>query len=151
MYLGRILRSDEVAAFASELKPHQLATGGDGLTVLERSVIEHNLASASKLYNNVRFSELGTLLGVPERRAEKMAAHMIVEGRLQGSIVRACRRRLCCFVATLTCLPLSPHEQDQVEGLIHFSRVEDAVSFDSRIAAVCVAVQAACEAIEAAP
>ncbi len=62
VYLGRILRPDEVSAFAAELRPHQLAVGGDGLTVLERSVIEHNLLSSSKLYNNINLDELGTLL-----------------------------------------------------------------------------------------
>jgi hypothetical protein len=62
VYLGRILTRDAVQAFAAELKPHQLAVGGDGLTVLDRSVIEHNLAAASKLYNNIQLGELGTLL-----------------------------------------------------------------------------------------
>jgi hypothetical protein len=62
VYLGRILRPEAVQAFAAELKPHQLAVGGDGLTVLDRSVIEHNLAAASKLYNNINLGELGTLL-----------------------------------------------------------------------------------------
>jgi COP9 signalosome complex subunit 4 len=62
VYLGRILRPEAVTAFAAELRPHQLAVGGDGLTVLERSVIEHNLAAASKLYRNIDLGELGTLL-----------------------------------------------------------------------------------------
>ena len=62
VYLGRILTRDAVQAFAAELRPHQLAVGGDGLTVLDRSVIEHNLAAASKMYNNIQLGELGTLL-----------------------------------------------------------------------------------------
>lgn len=41
---------------------------GDGSTVLERAVIEHNLLSASKLYNNISFAELGSLLDIsPEK------------------------------------------------------------------------------------
>jgi COP9 signalosome complex subunit 4 len=43
MYLERILRKPEVERFAKELKPHQMAVLGDGSTVLDRAVIEHNL------------------------------------------------------------------------------------------------------------
>ena len=108
VYLGRILTRDAVQAFAAELRPHQLAVGGDGLTVLDRSVIEHNLAAASKMYNNIQLGELGTLLvseparfsrpmetscsrvralqGISAERAEKIAATMIIEGRLKGSV-----------------------------------------------------------------
>lgn len=62
VYLERILKPEEVAQFAAELRPHQLAVGSDGLTVLQRAVIEHNLLSASKLYKNIRISDLGALL-----------------------------------------------------------------------------------------
>lgn len=43
----------EVQSFALTLKPHQMAQLADGSTVLERSVMQHNLLSASKLYNNI--------------------------------------------------------------------------------------------------
>ena len=36
-----------------------------GSTILDRAVIEHNLLSASKLYNNISFEELGSLLEIP--------------------------------------------------------------------------------------
>ena len=39
----------QVAQFAATLKEHQLAVGSDGLTVLARAVIEHNLLSVSKV------------------------------------------------------------------------------------------------------
>jgi len=39
-----------------------------GSTILDRAVIEHNLLSASKLYNNISFEELGTLLEIPPRK-----------------------------------------------------------------------------------
>ena len=32
---------------------------------MDRAVIEHNLLSASKLYNNITFEELGALLEIP--------------------------------------------------------------------------------------
>lgn len=36
-----------------------------GSSILDRAVIEHNLLSASKLYNNITFEELGALLEIP--------------------------------------------------------------------------------------
>ena len=36
-----------------------------GSTILNRAVTEHNLLSASKLYNNISFAELGSLLEIP--------------------------------------------------------------------------------------
>jgi COP9 signalosome complex subunit 4 len=68
MYLERVLRKPEVQKFAADLKPHQMALLSDGSTVLDRAVIEHNLLSASKIYNNITFSELGSLLEItPEK------------------------------------------------------------------------------------
>ncbi|KAG0236847.1 hypothetical protein BGW41_000318 [Actinomortierella wolfii] len=97
MYLDRVLRSGEVAEFAQTLKPHQLALLPDHTTVLDRAVIEHNLLSASKIYNNISFEELGALLGVKPEQAEARASKMMGEGRMSGSI-------------------------DQVERLIFFDR-----------------------------
>lgn len=36
-----------------------------GSSILDRAVIEHNLIAVSKLYNNITFEELGTLLEIP--------------------------------------------------------------------------------------
>lgn len=36
-----------------------------GSTLIDRAVIEHNLLAASKLYNNIRFNELGSLFEIP--------------------------------------------------------------------------------------
>jgi len=86
MFLERVLRKAEVQKFAEGLKEHQMAKLGDGSTVLERAVIEHNLLSASRIYNNITFDELGALLEIPPARAEEIAARMMVENRLNGSI-----------------------------------------------------------------
>lgn len=67
-YLERILRKGEVDRFAKTLRPHQMAMTGDGGNVLERAVMEHNLLSASKLYNNITFEELGSLLEISPAR-----------------------------------------------------------------------------------
>jgi len=113
MYLERILRKPEVEKFAKQLKPHQMALLSDGSTVLDRAVIEHNLLSASKLYKNITFAELGQLLSIPPEKAEKVASRMMVEDRLKGSI-------------------------DQIENLIVFEHSQDALlQWDARIAGAC--------------
>jgi len=48
-----------------------MAVLADGSTVLDRAVIEHNLLSASKLYKNITFVELGQLLSISPDMAEK--------------------------------------------------------------------------------
>ncbi|KAG0288928.1 COP9 signalosome complex subunit 4, partial [Dissophora globulifera] len=101
MYLDRVLRSSEVSEFAGTLKQHQLALLPDNTTVLDRAVIEHNLLSASKIYNNISFEELGALLGVKPEQAEARASKMMGEGRMSGSI-------------------------DQIERLIFFDRTHGA-------------------------
>ncbi|GAQ90122.1 hypothetical protein KFL_006030050 [Klebsormidium nitens] len=116
VYLERILRQAEVAAFAQDLKPHQQALTADGSTVLARAVIEHNLLSASKLYTNITFLELGALLGIAPDKAERIAARMVAQDRMKGSI-------------------------DQVEGIIQFeTETEEIKQWDHQIAAVCFAV-----------
>jgi len=123
MYLERILRKPEVEKFAKQLKPHQMAVLADGSTVLDRAVIEHNLLSASKLYNNITFVELGQLLSIAPENAEKVASRMMVEDRLKGSI-------------------------DQIEGLIVFEHSQDAlVQWDTRIASACNYVNSILETV----
>nr|XP_024375288.1 COP9 signalosome complex subunit 4-like isoform X1 [Physcomitrium patens] len=116
VYLERILRKPEVDAFAEELKPHQKALLPDNSTVLDRAMIEHNLLSASKLYTNISFEELGALLGIGPQKAEKIAARMISEDRMRGSI-------------------------DQVEGVIHFENdIEELQQWDHQIVSICQAL-----------
>jgi len=113
MYLERILRKPEVQKFSSELKPHQKAQLADGSTVLDRAVMEHNLLSASKLYNNITFQELGALLDILPQQAEKIASKMMIEERMKGTI-------------------------DQIEQLIVFENTQETLlQWDARIAASC--------------
>jgi COP9 signalosome complex subunit 4 len=86
MYLGRILRQEEVKSVESLLKEHHKATGHEGQTALEAAVIEHNLLASSKIYQNITMTQLGSLLGISPEKAEKVAAKMISEQRLEGSI-----------------------------------------------------------------
>lgn len=86
MFLDRFIAKQELTEFAKTLKSHQLAQLGDGTTVLLRAVIEHNLVSASKIYENIGIIELGELLILEPRAAEKFARGMIESQRLQGEI-----------------------------------------------------------------
>ena len=59
----------------------------DGLTIVERGVLEHNMVAVSHLYTSIYFPQLGQLLGVVDAdKAEKVAAKMISDGSLNGSI-----------------------------------------------------------------
>lgn len=86
MYLDRIIRRTELQEFELLLQDHQKATTADGSTILDRAVFEHNLLSASKLYNNITFEELGALLEIDPAKAERIASQMITEDRMKGYI-----------------------------------------------------------------
>ncbi|WYZ34922.1 hypothetical protein EsH8_I_001198 [Colletotrichum jinshuiense] len=86
MFFDRLLAPEEVEKFAQGLQPHQLATTADGSTVLAKAVVEHNLLGASRLYRNIGFEALGSLLGLDADKAEETTARMIEQGRLLGRI-----------------------------------------------------------------
>lgn len=95
MYLDRIIKRTELKEFEALLMDHQKAKTTDGSSILDRAVFEHNLLSASKLYNNITFEELGSLLEIPPKKAERIASQMITESRMNGCI-------------------------DQIDGIVHF-------------------------------
>lgn len=121
MFLDQIIRPSEIKGFEETLRPHQLAriaqSAGDKKpspyadeeadgpsstrtgpsTVLDRAVMEHNLLSCSKIYNNITFSGLGALLDLAPAAAETMARKMIEQKRLKGSIDQV--ERLIVFEA----------------------------------------------------
>ncbi|EPQ29571.1 uncharacterized protein PFL1_02790 [Pseudozyma flocculosa PF-1] len=55
-------------------------------TVLDRAMIEHNLLSASRLYDNITLHGLGALLDLSSAGAEETARRMIQQGRLKAWI-----------------------------------------------------------------
>ena len=63
-FLDRIIRKTEVDKFNEMLEEHQTALTSDGFKVIERAIIEHNMLAASKVYNNITFTELGSLLNI---------------------------------------------------------------------------------------
>eukprot|EP00756_Hemistasia_phaeocysticola_P017801 Hpha_TRINITY_DN15556_c1_g1::TRINITY_DN15556_c1_g1_i1::g.106821::m.106821/K12178/COPS4, CSN4; COP9 signalosome complex subunit 4 len=123
MFISRILRAAEVAALERHLEEHHLATDADGQTPLQRAVVQHNLLAASKLYYNISFAELGALLSISAERAERVAARMIVEKRLSGSI-------------------------DQVRSMLVFADDSGVlVQWDQQINSACNAVSKICDSI----
>lgn len=122
MYLDRIIKRGDLQLFAAIIKPHQQAIGADGLSVLERAIIEHNLLSVSKLYKSVTFAELGRLLEIDHAVAEKIASQMIVEDRMVGQI-------------------------DQITNIIVFERSATMSTFDKQIEHLCFHVNDIVESI----
>lgn len=128
MYLNRIVQKRELEQFESSLADHQKAIMADGLTIVERGVLEHNMVAVSHLYTSIYFTQLGELLGVVDAvKAEKTAAKMIGDGSLSGSI-------------------------DEVEGVLRFHPVkakEDStlLHWDETITSFCVQLNKGTEAV----
>jgi COP9 signalosome complex subunit 4 len=133
----QILRPDDAALQTLEqgLAEHQKAIMGDGLSILERSVVEHNMIAVSHLYSTIYLSELALILGVTPQRAEKIATNMIMDGTIAG------------------CL-------DQVLGLLEFddsssaeqssSTEQQQVAWDRSITGFCLELNRVTDAIKAA-
>ena len=84
MYLDRMITPTEMESI--EFQGHHLSIAEDGSTAVDKAVLQHNLRSASKLYCNISFVELGSLLDITLEKAERVAAKMISEGRLNGNV-----------------------------------------------------------------
>lgn len=124
MYMNQVIRrDDDLDKFEKSLAEHQTAIMGDGLTILDRALIEHNMVAASQLYASIYFTNLAHLLGVSAERAEKVASKMIMDGSLEGSI-------------------------DQVEGLLNFQMEKQAlVNWDESITSFCVQLNRVTDAV----
>ena len=79
---------------------------------LYRAVTEHNLLSVSKIFVNISFEHLASILSVSSSQAEFIASNMMIEGRLQGYI-------------------------DQVARLIHFEKKKPLEMWNENIAKAC--------------
>ena len=108
----QLLKIEELKIFQESLQPHQKAVTEGGFTVVEKAVIEHNLQAASKIYNNIRISELSKLLNMDVNNAEKLVAKMISEDRLQGVL-------------------------DQTEGLLLFSEEDEIYTWNDNVKSIC--------------
>jgi len=116
-----------VETFEKSLQEHQNAlTGpaGKQRTVLQNSIIEHNMLAASKIYINIKFDQLGPLLGINAKQAEEFACTMLAENRMTGTI-------------------------DQIEGLIEFGGggAGTLATWDGQIQDACLMVNSILDAI----
>ncbi len=116
MYTERLIKTSELAAFEESLSQHQKALTGDGrTTIVEKAVQEHNMQATSRIYDNITFVELASILRLDTHEAENVAAKMIAEHRLKGQI-------------------------DQTLGVLQFhgaSAVEPLQSWNERIREIC--------------
>ena len=96
----------------------------DGFSIPEKAVLEHNMLATGKIYDNITFSELASILRLDTAKAEKVAARMISEERLKASI-------------------------DQTESLLIFIEDGSALrSWDERIKDLCGEVTDCVDAIQ---
>ncbi|KAI1725073.1 PCI domain-containing protein [Ditylenchus destructor] len=112
MYLERLIKGDQLVEFERTLHDHQQKIGEDGYSLLQRSIIEHNMLAISKLYDNITFDGLAELLGINAVNAEKIATGLISSDRLKGSI-------------------------DQLECVVYFEVTDPLDEWDKRIVSIC--------------
>lgn len=115
MYKAQVIkRNNDLVQFEESLAEHQKALMSDGLTIMERALIEHNMVAIGQLYSTIYITALGQLLGVSSDRAEKIASKMILDGSLIGSI-------------------------DQVDGILTFGELDrsELVAWDEAITSFC--------------
>jgi len=87
MYLKRIIeRDDGLINFENSLSDHHKTTMVDGLTIVQRAIVEHNIVAMSELYSSVFFSHLERFIDISPKHAEEIIAEMITNGRVYGSI-----------------------------------------------------------------
>ena len=108
MYTHQIVRPDELRLFDASLAEHQKAVMSDGLTIMERAVVEHNMIAVSDIYESIYLSELAWILGVTTTKAESIAATMIMDGSIHASI-------------------------DQVDGFLIFTNDEQPIELYDRL------------------
>lgn len=119
----RLVQRSEMKEFANTLKDHQKAILSDGSSVLDQALMLHNLSSARKLYTNISFQELGSLLEISPEKAEKAAANLITEKRIDGFI-------------------------DQIDHTIHFTHDTNSVTqWDMHIQSACTSLNNVLEQI----
>ena len=97
-----------------------------GSSILDRAVIEHNLLSASKLYNNITFEELGALLEIPPAKVRRWGINkpIVCDKQHEPQI-----DRYHCFVFYLQAEKIASQMItegrmngfiDQIDGIVHF-------------------------------
>jgi len=128
MYREQVIRRDQdLIQFEDSLADHQKAIMGDGLTIFQRALIEHNMVAVSQIYSSIYFGALGQLLGISTERTENIASKMILDGSLKAFI-------------------------DQVDGILCFEGGEDGhakklVEWDGAITSFCMQLNYVVDAV----
>jgi hypothetical protein len=113
-----------------------MQVAGDGYSLLDRAVMEHNLISTARVYSNISLTELGAVLALDADRAEKVAAAMITEGRLRGIIDQTGERMSVADLTLVTNPNFSTHPT--IEGYLLFEEGGSTLaSWDQAIEEVC--------------
>jgi len=108
-----INRDNDLINFENSMPDHHKTIMIDGLTILQRSVVEHNIFAVSQLYSSIYFTQLERFINIPPRHAEMIVTEMIADGRIYGSI-------------------------DQVKGILYFDINQSAlVDWDGAISGFC--------------
>ncbi|CAI2370764.1 unnamed protein product [Moneuplotes crassus] len=84
MFNDKVINKKLSQEFESTLEEHQKATGSDGHSILETSVLEHNISVVSNIYTTISFEGLGTFLGISKSNAEKLISNMVIQGRISA-------------------------------------------------------------------
>ncbi|KAL9910894.1 COP9 signalosome complex subunit 4-like [Glossina fuscipes fuscipes] len=86
LYYNVIIKPSDLKDFKAILQPHHKITTSDGRTLLERAINEHNLISVSKIYNDISFEQLASLVERTPTYVQIVAAELIRNGRIPAVI-----------------------------------------------------------------
>ena len=96
------------------------------------------MLSCSKVYKNIGFEQLASLLGIDVRTAERIAARMISEQRMNGSIDQL--EEMIYFMDTDTISQLGGKDQRGSGSGNQHAVVSEAMQWDSVIQDICNSV-----------
>lgn len=78
--------SPELQHLREGLAEHQTAVMGDGLTLLDRGIMDHNLSAISVLYRSIYLKTLAQILGVSIEMAQETVLERILKGGLRATL-----------------------------------------------------------------
>uniref|UniRef100_A0AC34QQ27 PCI domain-containing protein n=1 Tax=Panagrolaimus sp. JU765 TaxID=591449 RepID=A0AC34QQ27_9BILA len=88
MYLNRLITPQDVVDFEAILEPHQRSQIGKE-SYLQQFTLEHNVVALSKIFKNISFAKMASLLNTDIGTVERTTARMITCGRLEGLLDQA--------------------------------------------------------------
>lgn len=62
--MNRIIREREVVSFEKKLQSYHKSTTSEGLNILSRAIVEHNIVAVSQIYSSVYFDKLALILQI---------------------------------------------------------------------------------------